>query len=195
MGWLSRNTLSRSFSARNARILISLALLLVACIPVSETSPENFQQHEGSKEPEPAESGTETPTSIDRDSRPTMKIPERLPTRWGTPLPPITGEAPAELLNAIKSDLSALTGVATDEILVIRDQATVWSDGSLGCPQPGILYTQALVNGYWVVLQVGEEEYDYRAAESGYFFRCESGGFSPISPPGDGSDPGLTPDK
>jgi hypothetical protein len=35
------------------------------------------------------------------------------------------------------------------------------------------MYTQALVDGYWVVLAVGEQEYDYRASDTGYFFLCE----------------------
>jgi hypothetical protein len=61
-------------------------------------------------------------------------------------------------------------------MVVIRDQAVTWSDGSLGCPQPGVFYTQALVPGYWVVLQVGDQEYDYRASERGHFVLCEGGG-------------------
>ena len=174
-------------------MLISLTFLLIACVPLSENSPNNLQGNEDSKEPEPAETRTDTPTPINQESRPMIRIPERVPTDSGAP--PVTGEAPAELLDALKSDMAALTGAATDEIVVIRDQATVWNDGSLGCPQPDMIYTQALVNGYWVVLKVGEVEYDYRAAESGYFFLCESGGFSPISPPSDGPDPGPPPDR
>jgi hypothetical protein len=31
----------------------------------------------------------------------------------------------------------------------------VWNDGSLGCPEPGMMYTQALVNGYWLIIEAG----------------------------------------
>ena len=37
---------------------------------------------------------------------------------------------------------------------LIRDEAVTWSDGSLGCPQPGEYYTQVLVPGYWIVFDV-----------------------------------------
>ena len=48
-----------------------------------------------------------------------------------------------------------------------------WSDGSLGCPRPGQVYTQALVPGYQVVLEVEGRQYDYRATERGYYVLCE----------------------
>ena len=89
--------------------------------------------------------------------------------------PPVTGEAPSELLDSILKDLADRSGASLEEIKVIQDQFVVWNDGSLGCPKPGMMYTQALVSGYRVVLAVGDRKYDYRAAESGYFFICESG--------------------
>jgi hypothetical protein len=30
------------------------------------------------------------------------------------------------------------------------------------------------VDGYWVILQVADQSYDYRATKAGYFFLCES---------------------
>ena len=48
-----------------------------------------------------------------------------------------------------------------------------WSDGSLGCARPGQAYTQALVPGYQVVLEVEGRQYDYRATERGYYVLCE----------------------
>jgi hypothetical protein len=95
----------------------------------------------------------------------------------------VTGEAPAELLRTIMADLAERTGVASDKILIVRAQAITWSDGSLGCPQPGMFYTQALVNGYWVVLEADGAKYDYRASGSGYFFLCENGS-PPVTPAG-----------
>ena len=93
----------------------------------------------------------------------------------GESTPPVTGEAPSELLDAIKKDLAERSGAALEEIVVVQDEAVVWNDGSLGCPQPGVMYTQALVSGYRVVLAIGEVKYDYHAAASGHFFICENG--------------------
>ncbi len=65
------------------------------------------------------------------------------------------------------------TGGAKSDIKVLRAEAITWPDGSMGCPQPGQVYTQATVNGYWVILGHAGREYDYRAAASGYFVLCE----------------------
>ena len=134
---------------------------------------------------------TAAPTAAFTPIPPTM--PERtiIPERTTMPerIPPtvtdtaVTGEVPVELLDAVKADLSERTGATLDQINVARAQAITWPDGSLGCPQPGVFYTQALVNGYWVVLEAGDQEYDYRLADTGYFFVCQ-GGFPPVAPHG-----------
>ena len=97
--------------------------------------------------------------------------------------PPVVGEVPPDLLAKITTDLEGRLGPGGPAIMVTRAEAVVWNDGSLGCPQPGVFYTQALVNGYWVVLEVEGQGYDYRVADSGYFFLCERGS-RPVPPPG-----------
>ncbi len=71
------------------------------------------------------------------------------------------------------------TGVAASAMTVLRAEAVTWPDGSLGCPDPGMQYTQALVPGYWVEISVGEEVLDYRLSERGGLKLCESGGLIP----------------
>lgn len=96
---------------------------------------------------------------------------------------PGEGEVPAKLLDEIIADLAGNKGVDLQSIQVIRAEAVVWNDGSLGCPKPGEFYIQMLLDGYWVVLQVEGVYYDYRVSDDGYFFICEGKGRSPISPP------------
>jgi len=115
----------------------------------------------------------------DRINPTVTKMPERVPPTDGSPL--ITGEVPPEFLDRIKKDLSERAGVALDTIVILQDQEIVWNDGSLGCAQPGVFYTQALVKGYWIILEVDGVKYDYRAAATGYFFICERG--IPPGPP------------
>ncbi|RIK29160.1 MAG: hypothetical protein DCC56_13735 [Anaerolineae bacterium] len=79
------------------------------------------------------------------------------------------------MLETIVNDLAKRTGAPPNQIVVIQDQDVVWNDGSLGCPKRGEFYTQALVNGYWVILEVDGARYDYRVAATGYFFICEGG--------------------
>jgi hypothetical protein len=165
-------------------LFVSLALLLGACMPPGLSEPADFSSGQGSQEPEPLEAPPQDTPQISRETRPVPKMPERVPTDPLSPSAPVTGETPLELLEAIQSDLASRTGASSGEIIVLRDQAMVFNDGSLGCPQPGMFYTQAPVNGYWVVLKVEGKEYDYRASESGYFLLCENGGLPSIQPPG-----------
>jgi hypothetical protein len=129
----------------------------------------------------------------DRDAPPTtITDPARTlpPGRGPTPVPsttdrPVTGEVPEAILADVLADASTRTGVPVTEIVVLRDQAVTWPDGSLGCPEPGVVYTQALVPGYWVVLDAGGEPLDYRLGEGGTFVRCDDavGAAPPVSTP------------
>jgi len=100
------------------------------------------------------------------------KNPERV--NPSEAITPVTGEVPADMLNSILKDLTQRSGVSPENITVIQAQEVIWNDGSLGCPQPGMMYTQSLVNGFQVVLDLNGQRFDYHAAESGYFFLCEN---------------------
>jgi hypothetical protein len=80
---------------------------------------------------------------------------------------------PASLQEEIVQDLSQRLNIAPERIEIVKSEQVVWNDGSLGCPQPGMFYTQALVNGYWLILEVDHVPYDYRASDRGFFFYCE----------------------
>ena len=148
--------------------IVMLILCLSACkegVPVNRnasTQPAN----------------TSNPATPDRSL---VNTPERVPTA-GTPMP-VVGEVPGELLDDILADAAARASLSSSEINVVRAQEQTWSDGSMGCPQPGQMYTQAQVNGYQVILAAAGEEYDYRAADTGYFILCEKPA-SPVIPPG-----------
>jgi len=93
----------------------------------------------------------------------------------------VLGEVPTALLDEIIADLTERLEVDPEDVNVQRAQAVIWNDGSLGCPKPGQFYTQALVDGYQVVLSVADRVYDYRASQRGYFFLCEPA--LPLTPP------------
>ena len=66
---------------------------------------------------------------------------------------------------ALLSDLAA-RGVSTDGLEVVTARAVTWPSGALGCPQPGMAYTQMVIDGYQVVVTVGGKTYDYRYGSS-----------------------------
>ena len=102
-------------------------------------------------------------------------IPSGLERVPGTiPAAPVTGEAPSELLDAIIADLMTRKNIKRDEIAITRAETVIWPDGSLGCPRPGEMYTQATVEGYWIVLRWAEKEFDYRASAKGQFLLCKN---------------------
>jgi hypothetical protein len=87
---------------------------------------------------------------------------------------------------AATPELAAMTRMALDEaaalrpadrarLMVTRAEAVLWSNGSLGCPQPGRAYTQALVPGYRIRIRAGAEELDFHAAQGGPAVLCPAG--------------------
>jgi hypothetical protein len=90
------------------------------------------------------------------------------------PQAPLEGESGSEqrLLEAAKADLVQRLNVAADQIKVVKVEAIQWRDGSLGCPKPGMNYTQAIVPGFQIILSAGGQEYDYHADQERVFL-CE----------------------
>ena len=107
-----------------------------------------------------------------------LEVRRELDSKLPAPVPddphvPVVGEVPDPILAAAREDLAAKLDVSTESIGVKESAAVVWSDGSLGCPRPDQVYTQALQPGYRIVLEHGGRQYDYRATERGYLFLCE----------------------
>lgn len=102
--------------------------------------------------PTPPSPGTSTPTGWP-SGRPPLQTAPPLPS--GTP-----AEISPERWQAILDHLTAqgVTGAAEVE----SAEAVTWPDSSLGCPSPGVQYTQSLVEGLRVLVRVDGERYDFR---------------------------------
>jgi hypothetical protein len=72
------------------------------------------------------------------------------------------------------NDLSDRLGVKPGAVELLSYEPVTWNDGSLGCPQPDMMYTQALVDGYQIQLQVDGQVYDYHGANGEDPFLCEN---------------------
>ncbi|AYY14560.1 hypothetical protein EF847_19530 [Actinobacteria bacterium YIM 96077] len=124
--------------------------------------------------PAPTPTERRTPKEVTPEPSPTPDSPD--PSG-----PPVTGEVPADYLDEVLADAAGRSDA--DEVEVIRARAVQWSDGSLGCPEPGKMYTQALVDGYQVEVRAGDRVYDYRLDHNGAFKLCTSP--APAPPPAD----------
>ncbi len=96
------------------------------------------------------------------------QLPERIPAPAAT----VTGEVPEKVMDSAIRALEKLTGAERSAFKVVMGEETIWPDGALGCPQPGMVYTQATVPGYHVVLEHDGREYDYRAGGTRYLMLC-----------------------
>jgi hypothetical protein len=89
------------------------------------------------------------------------------------------------MIEAALDDAANRSTTARADIKVISEEAVIWPDGSLGCPKPGMLYTQALVAGYRIVLQAGELVLNYHAAARGKPVFCPASRVTaPVPTPG-----------
>jgi hypothetical protein len=70
---------------------------------------------------------------------------------------------------------AARTGLPRSALHVVDSESLVWSDGSLGCPEPGMNYTMAPVPGYRIVIEAGGERLHYHATDRGYLMLCPPG--------------------
>lgn len=77
-----------------------------------------------------------------------------------------------ELEQAI-ADASAHFDVDPSDIEVREVRAVTWPDGAIGCPQPGEVYTQALVEGYRILLGIDGQSISYHGELSGDPERCD----------------------
>ena len=88
------------------------------------------------------------------------------------------GEAegdPGSVVAAARADAAQRSGLAPAQIELVSLRSVTWSDGSLGCPQPGVAYTQALVPGYRILLRAGAQTWDYHASLRGRPVPCPPG--------------------
>lgn len=79
------------------------------------------------------------------------------------------------MTRAALDDAARRTGLDRAYLFVISAEAVTWPDGSLGCPEPGRLYTQALVSGYRVIIRAGTARLDYHAGLRGEPSLCPDG--------------------
>ena len=79
------------------------------------------------------------------------------------------------ITESVLEDAATRTGIARTNLRVESAIIVTWPDGSLGCPQPGINYTMALVPGYRVKVRAGDQVLDYHASRRGYFVLCPAG--------------------
>lgn len=118
--------------------------------------------------------------TIDRPSAPEPSMPTN-PSPGGLPVTsPDTNSSNLEIATA---DLRTRVGGDAD-IEVVSHEEVTWPNGGLGCPDPDMSYTQALVNGERIVLRADGVQYEYHSGGSRPAFYCPP---NRVTPPATGS--------
>lgn len=89
-------------------------------------------------------------------NRPPLQTAPPLPSPFGTPVEPTPTQ-----MDAVQQDL-ADRGIDDAGMLLVSADRVTWNDGSWGCPAAGVGYTQAVVEGYRIVVEIDGQTYDYR---------------------------------
>jgi hypothetical protein len=116
-------------------------------------------------EPAPAPRGVAPPTRIPYAPLATMA---------GEPVAVST--LPREVRRAVVADAARRFKVAASAVVLAHAEKVTWSDGSLGCRQPGQMYTQALVSGFRVVATTAEGQLPYHTDSHGEVLVCGPAG-------------------
>ena len=119
----------------------------------------------------------------------TATVPNESTTPSETPAPTsrpqksrVESQVPEAILGPILNEAAKLAGVPVQQLVIVRAEAVVWTNGSLGCPEPGMEYTQALINGYWVLIKAAGQTYAFRVGGGGSFRLCPQGRGHPPLP-------------
>jgi hypothetical protein len=139
--------------------LILSVSLLTACMP------------DGSVGSTPTEGGSKPVTDTVPAPAPSVAIPTTgsapVPTKVALPTGSSSepAQAPVELTPAQRAAIQALSeqhNIAFDQIKLVSSEAETWPDGCLGVALPDMMCTQALVDGFRILLSANGQEYEYR---------------------------------
>jgi hypothetical protein len=173
-------------------LLFSIALLLLvavwvtgcgggptAIVPRDEPIMVQAQSTETRVVRETPAGGTDVPT-------PTAKSQREEATMTPVPIPEATEVEPLagaeQAVRLAQEDLAQRLGLAAKAIQLVSVEAVEWSDTSLGCPQPGMVYAQVITPGFRVVLEAKRKRYEYHTDTGQCVVLCGAEGlpFDPV---------------
>jgi hypothetical protein len=104
---------------------------------------------------------------------PPVRIPEHVqPDLIPAGDPVSVASLPRETRRAVVADAARRFKVAESAVVLTRAEQVTWPDGSLGCAEPGGIYTQALVPGYRLVAKTSAGELIYHTDQRSHVTSC-----------------------
>ncbi len=143
------------------RVAVVLAVVLLA------TSACSFSGDDPTASPAP---GNPTPSGPASTTTGATGTASPSPSGGSAALPDDLRSRPA--VAAAIADTAEREKVRPDQVAVAAWSQVTWNDGSLGCPEKGKSYTQALVEGELLLLQTDTGLFQYNARTGGPFAYC-----------------------
>ena len=134
-------------------------------VPVQPTqlpTPEPVVEEPVLVQPEPTETVMVKPTVVEKPMNNSGTIP--------IPEDPLLNS----FVTTARDDLAKHLAVPAGQIDLVELSSVTWRDGSLGCPKPGMIYTQALVEGMLIRFRSGGIIYEYHSGGKRQAFYCEN---------------------
>ncbi|PSB29983.1 hypothetical protein C7B70_17250 [Chlorogloea sp. CCALA 695] len=85
-----------------------------------------------------------------------------------------SNQLPDRVANAVLADLSKQTRLSARQLQVTQYSRQTWSDACLGLAKPGEMCSQAVVEGWRVVVSNGQQNWVYRTDRNGRLLRLEA---------------------
>lgn len=104
---------------------------------------------------------------------PPTRIPDVVEPEHGPQGTPVSAAAvPKAVRRAVVADAAQRFHVAESAVVIARAESVTWPDASLGCPEPGRMYAQALVPGFRLSAKTSQGELRYHADATGRVIAC-----------------------
>ena len=81
---------------------------------------------------------------------------------------------PQALGEVLRQDLGKRSGVAPDQVRLVKTTAKTWPNGCLGLAKPDEFCTEMLVEGWQVVLTDGKQQWTYHTDRTGRNYRIQA---------------------
>ncbi len=103
------------------------------------------------------------------------------PTVWSTPTPelmpsptsvPASASLTTQATQTARQIAADALGVAPDQVKVLAIKPVDWSDASLGCPEPDMMYGQVVTPGYQAQVEVDGQVHDVHMDDNGHGVVC-----------------------
>lgn len=138
------------------------AMLLVGCAAGSTAQLSGPTAAQTSAAPPTVSPSPESPLPTVTAMPTTGQTPTSATTSGATARPTVTSDE-ARSIDLAKQDLAKRENVAADQITVVSVSPVQWPTSALGCPQPGVMYSQVVTPGYQIVLEANGLTYEYHS--------------------------------